>query len=58
MPEPFPIATVDAFAREFLPQCHAEARLTQYDCNSIARQLNNRPGKRLGYRTPEECYAR
>ena len=25
MPEPFPIATMDAFAREFLPQCHVEA---------------------------------
>ena len=25
MPEPFPIATMDALAREFLPQCHAEA---------------------------------
>jgi len=25
--------------------------------NVIARQLNRRPRKRLGYRTPEECYA-
>ncbi len=25
MPEPFPIGTMDAFPREFLPQCHAEA---------------------------------
>ena len=25
MPEPFPIATMDAFAREFLAKCHAEA---------------------------------
>ena len=25
MPEPFPIATMDAFGREFLAGCHAEA---------------------------------
>ncbi len=25
MPEPFPIATMDVFARELLPQCHTEA---------------------------------
>ena len=31
---------------------------TQQDCDAIARQLNHRPRKRLGYRTPEECYAR
>jgi len=32
------------------------ARLMQHDCNRIARTLNRRPRKRLGYRTPEECY--
>ena len=32
--------------------------LTQNDCNRIATQRNTRPRKRLGYRTPEECYAR
>ena len=30
--------------------------LTQADCNRIALKLNRRPRKRLGYRTPEECY--
>jgi IS30 family transposase len=34
------------------------ARLTQHDCNHIADKLNHRPRKRLGYLTPEECYAR
>jgi IS30 family transposase len=34
------------------------AHLTQHDCNRIATTLNRRPRKRLGYRTPEECYAR
>src|SRR5256712_6918077 len=28
------------------------------DCHRIAAKLNTRPRKRLGYRTPEECYAR
>jgi IS30 family transposase len=32
------------------------AHLTQHDCHRIAAQLNRRPRKRLGYRTPEECY--
>ena len=32
--------------------------LTQYACTTIARHLNRRPRKRLGYRTPEECYDR
>ena len=32
------------------------ARLTQQDCTAMARALNQRPRKRLDYRTPEECY--
>ena len=28
------------------------------ECNRIAMQLNIRPRKRLGFRTPEECYGR
>jgi hypothetical protein len=31
--------------------------LMGHDCNRIATKLNRRPRKRLGYRTPEECYA-
>ena len=42
--------------RQYLPKRQSLARLTQHDCNAIARQLNRRPRKRLGYRTPEECY--
>jgi IS30 family transposase len=42
--------------REFLPKRTNLARLTQRDCNCIARELNRRPRKRLGFRTPEECY--
>lgn len=47
---------MEPFAREFLSKCRAEAHLTQHDCNRIATQLNTRPRKRLGYRTPEERY--
>jgi IS30 family transposase len=42
--------------RQYLPKRSCMATLTQQQCNSIARHLNRRPRKRLGYRTPEECY--
>ncbi len=42
--------------RQYLANGQSMTRLTQQDCNAIARQLNRRPRKRLGYRTPEECY--
>jgi IS30 family transposase len=42
--------------RQYLPKRKSMARVTQHDCNAIARKLNRRPRKRLGYRTPEECY--
>jgi IS30 family transposase len=44
--------------RQYLPKRRSMAALTQQDCDRIAAQLNGRPRKRLGYRTPEECYAR
>lgn len=42
--------------RQYLPKRKSLARLTQQQCNAIARKLNRRPRKRLGFRTPEECY--
>ena len=30
--------------------------VTQQDCTRLARHLNQRPRRRLGFRTPEECY--
>jgi transposase, IS30 family len=42
--------------RQYLPKRQSMAHLTQHDCNRIARKLNRRPRKRLGFRTPEECY--
>jgi len=44
--------------RQYLPKRRSMATLTQQDCDRLAAQLNRRPRKRLGYRTPEECYAR
>jgi IS30 family transposase len=43
--------------RQYLPKRRSMAA-SQQDCDQIAAQLNRRPRKRLGYRTPEECYAR
>ena len=42
--------------RQYLPKRQSMTHLTQHDCNRIARKLNRRPRKRLGFRTPEECY--
>jgi transposase, IS30 family len=42
--------------RQYIPKGVSMTKLGQYQCNAIARQLNRRPRKRLGYRTPEECF--
>jgi len=42
--------------RQYAPKRTSLARLTQADCDRIAAKLNNRPRKRLGFRTPAECY--
>ena len=42
--------------RQYLPKGVSMAGLSQYQCNAIARKLNTRPRKRLGFRTPLECY--
>ncbi len=42
--------------RQYLPKRRRMAHLTQHDCHRVAAKLNRRPRKRLGYRTPEECY--
>ena len=43
--------------RQYLPKRTSMSRVTQIDCDAIAAKLNSRPRKRLGYKTPEECYA-
>jgi IS30 family transposase len=42
--------------RQYLPKRTSQAGLTQSDCDAISKKLNTRPRKRLGYRTPEECF--
>lgn len=42
--------------RQYLPKGASMAGLSQQQCNSIARKLNQRPRKRLGCKTPLECY--
>ena len=42
--------------RQYLPKRTSMAGITQRDCTRIAKKLNRRPRKRLGFRTPEECY--
>ena len=43
--------------RQYLPKRTSQAGITQRDCDRIAKKLNTRPRKRLGYRTPEECFS-
>jgi IS30 family transposase len=42
--------------RQYLPKGTSLATLTQRDCDLIALHLNLRPRKRLGFRTPQECF--
>jgi transposase, IS30 family len=42
--------------RQYLPKGQSMAGLRQQQCNVIARKLNTRPRKRLGFRTPLECF--
>lgn len=42
--------------RQYVPKGTSMAKLTQQRCNAIARALNNRPRKRLGFKTPQECF--
>ena len=41
---------------QYLPKGESMAGLSQHQCKAIARKLNTRPRKRLGFRTPLECF--
>ena len=43
--------------RQYLPKGKSMAKLTQRACDKIAKKLDTRPRKTLGFKTPEECYA-
>ncbi len=40
--------------RQYLPKNTSMTRLTQHQCNAIAKALNTRPRKRHGYKTPQQ----
>jgi len=42
--------------RQYLPKKRSMSDVTQQRCNSIAKRLNTRPRKILGYITPEEAF--
>jgi transposase, IS30 family len=42
--------------RQYLPKRQSMGGVDQRACDWIARELNDRPRKRLGFRTPAECY--
>ena len=44
--------------RQYLPKGVSMTGLTQSECDAIADKLNNRPRKRHGYKTPNECFIR
>ena len=43
--------------RQYVPKGVSMTKLTQQECNAIAKKLNTRPRKRLNYRTPEEIFS-
>ena len=44
--------------RQYLPKGMCMRHVTQTDCDAIAAELNNRPRRRLGFKTPSERFAR
>jgi IS30 family transposase len=44
--------------RQYLPKGMCMRHVTQTDCDAIASELNNRPRRRLGFKTPSERFAR
>ena len=44
--------------RQYLPKGMCMSAITQRDCDWIAKELNDRPRERYGFRLPAELYAR
>jgi IS30 family transposase len=51
-----PTRTPNGLIRQHLPKGATMARVTQSECDLIAEHLNNRPRKRHGYKTPNQCF--
>jgi IS30 family transposase len=47
---------LNGLIRQYLPKGVCMSSLTQAECNWIANELNNRPRKRHGFKTPKEIY--
>ena len=50
------IENANGLIRQYLPKTQPMTQLTQAHCDAIATELNERPRKRYGYRTPKELY--
>lgn len=46
----------NGLVRQYLPKRKSMARVSQHECNRIARKLNSRPRKRYEFETPEERF--
>ena len=44
--------------RQYLPKEKTMHKVRQSKCDLIADKLNNRPRKRHGYKTPNQCFLR
>ena len=42
--------------RQFLPKCRDLSKITQEELTMIVNTLNNRPRKRLGFKTPQQVF--
>jgi IS30 family transposase len=51
------IEHLNGLIRRVYPKRTDFTDVTQHDCTRLAQDLNRRPRRRLGFRTPEECYA-
>lgn len=50
------IEHLNSLIRRVYPKRTDFTEVSQQACTRLARQLNQRPRRRLGFRTPEECY--
>ena len=50
------IEHLNGLIRRTYPKGTDFTAVTQQDCSRLARQLNQRPRRRLAFQTPEECY--
>jgi transposase, IS30 family len=46
----------NGLVRQYLPKRRSMARVSQHDCNAVAKKLNSRPRKRYDFETPEERF--